>query len=155
MCITSIPIFGRCNFTINICLLYLSRAVVLVSASILMVKSNDPGDVLMRWIPRISQPTFPDKCKIKIYENKTTVDCSNAGLKAIPRVPWNVTVLKLSGNTFHLIESKAFGFKPLLKTLYLDRCKITTIARLAFNGLPMLCTSQLNPREGGAGMGRG
>ena len=132
MCITSIPILGRCNFTIHICLLYLSRAVVLVSAFILIVKSSYSGDVLLRWIPRISQPTLPDKCKITIYGNKTTVDCSNAGLKAIPRVPWNVTVLKLSGNTLRLIESKAFGFKPLLETLYLDRCKITSIACLAF-----------------------
>ena len=84
---------------------------------------------------------------LKIYKNKTTFDCSNAGLKEIPRIPWNVTVLKLSGNTLRLIKSKAFGFKPLLETLYLDRCKITTISRLAFKGLPMLTELNLDSND--------
>ena len=117
---------------------------VLVLASILMVKSSYADDVSLGSIPRTSMPPFSDKCKITIYGNKTTVDCSNAGLKAIPRVPWNVTVLKLSGNTLRLIKSKAFGFRPLLETLHLDRCKITTIARLAFMGLPMLAELNLD-----------
>uniref|UniRef100_A0A4W2FKP0 Relaxin receptor 2 n=1 Tax=Bos indicus x Bos taurus TaxID=30522 RepID=A0A4W2FKP0_BOBOX len=83
---------------------------------------------------------YPQRCVCK----GTELECVNAGLKSVPVVSSNVTLLSLKKNNIHSLSDKVFIKYTELKKIFLQRNCITYISRKAFFGLHNLQILYLN-----------
>ncbi|MXQ84785.1 hypothetical protein E5288_WYG016727 [Bos mutus] len=83
---------------------------------------------------------YPQRCVCK----GTELECVNAGLKSVPMVSSNVTLLSLKKNNIHSLSDKVFIKYTELKKIFLQRNCITYISRKAFFGLHNLQILYLN-----------
>ncbi|KAM9674751.1 relaxin receptor 2 isoform 2-T2 [Dama dama] len=83
---------------------------------------------------------YPQRCVCKGSE----LECVNAGLKSVPMVSSNVTLLSLKKNNIHSLSDKVFIKYTELKKIFLQHNCITYISRKAFFGLHNLQILYLN-----------
>nr|XP_044634049.1 relaxin receptor 2 [Equus asinus] len=74
---------------------------------------------------------YPQRCDCK----ETELECVNAGLKSVPTISSNVTLLSLKKNKIHSLPDKVFVKYTELKKMYLQHNCIRHISRKAFFGL--------------------
>ncbi|TKC37628.1 hypothetical protein EI555_009607, partial [Monodon monoceros] len=74
---------------------------------------------------------YPQRCDCK----GTELECINAGLKSVPTVSSNVTLLSLKKNSIHSLSDKVFIKYTELKKIYLNHNCITTLRPGVFKGL--------------------
>ncbi|XP_022430128.2 relaxin receptor 2 isoform X2 [Delphinapterus leucas] len=83
---------------------------------------------------------YPQRCDCK----GTELECINAGLKSVPTVSSNVTLLSLKKNSIHNLSDKVFIKYTELKKIFLQHNCIRHISRKAFFGLHNLQILYLN-----------
>nr|XP_019791982.1 relaxin receptor 2 isoform X2 [Tursiops truncatus] len=83
---------------------------------------------------------YPQRCDCK----GTELECINAGLKSVPTVSSNVTLLSLKKNSIHSLSDKVFIKYTELKKIFLQHNCIRHISRKAFFGLHNLQILYLN-----------
>uniref|UniRef100_A0A8C0I2S1 Relaxin family peptide receptor 2 n=1 Tax=Balaenoptera musculus TaxID=9771 RepID=A0A8C0I2S1_BALMU len=83
---------------------------------------------------------YPQRCDCK----ETELECINAGLKSVPTVSSNVTLLSLKKNSIHSLSDKVFIKYTELKKIFLQHNCIRHISRKAFFGLHNLQILYLN-----------
>ncbi|XP_026972588.1 relaxin receptor 2 isoform X2 [Sagmatias obliquidens] len=83
---------------------------------------------------------YPQRCDCK----GTELECINAGLKSVPTVSSNVTLLSLKRNSIHSLSDKVFIKYTELKKIFLQHNCIRHISRKAFFGLHNLQILYLN-----------
>uniref|UniRef100_A0A8C2V0R8 G-protein coupled receptor 106 n=1 Tax=Chinchilla lanigera TaxID=34839 RepID=A0A8C2V0R8_CHILA len=83
---------------------------------------------------------YPQRCDCK----ETELECVNAGLKSVPTISSNVTLLSLKKNKIHSLPDKAFIKYTELKKMFLQDNCIRHISRKAFFGLYNLQVLYLN-----------
>ncbi|XP_059935632.1 relaxin receptor 2 isoform X3 [Mesoplodon densirostris] len=83
---------------------------------------------------------YPQRCECK----ETELECINAGLKSVPTVSSNVTLLSLKKNNIHSLSDKVFIKYTELKKIFLQHNCIRHISRKAFLGLHNLQILYLN-----------
>ncbi|XP_040303873.1 relaxin receptor 2 [Herpailurus yagouaroundi] len=74
---------------------------------------------------------YPQPCDCK----GTELECVNMGLKSVPVISSNVTLLSLKENKIHSLPDKVFIKYTALKQIFLQHNCITHISRRAFFGL--------------------
>ncbi|KAI4565197.1 hypothetical protein MJT46_009540 [Ovis ammon polii x Ovis aries] len=77
---------------------------------------------------------YPQRCVCK----GTELECVNAGLKSVPMVSSNVTLLSLKKNNIHSLSDKVFIKYKELKKIYLNHNCITTLRPGVFKDLHQL-----------------
>ncbi|KAF4025662.1 hypothetical protein G4228_017696 [Cervus hanglu yarkandensis] len=77
---------------------------------------------------------YPQRCVCKGSE----LECVNAGLKSVPMVSSNVTLLSLKKNNIHSLSDKVFIKYTELKKIYLNHNCITTLRPGVFKDLHQL-----------------
>ncbi|XP_019605178.2 relaxin receptor 2 isoform X1 [Rhinolophus sinicus] len=83
---------------------------------------------------------YPQGCDCK----ETELECVNAGLRSVPTVSTNTTLLSLKKNKIHSLPDKVFMKYTELKKMYLQHNCIRHISRKAFLGLHNLQILYLN-----------
>ncbi|EHB04655.1 Relaxin receptor 2, partial [Heterocephalus glaber] len=83
---------------------------------------------------------YPQCCDCK----ETELECVNAGLKSVPTISSNVTLLSLKKNKIHSLPDKVFIKYAELKKIFLQHNYIQHISRKAFFGLYNLQILYLN-----------
>ncbi|XP_012497592.1 PREDICTED: relaxin receptor 2 isoform X2 [Propithecus coquereli] len=83
---------------------------------------------------------YPPRCDCK----ETELECVNAGLKSVPMISSNVTLLSLKKNKIHSLPDKVFIKYTKLKKIFLQHNCIRHISRKAFFGLFNLQILYLN-----------
>ncbi|XP_032960500.1 relaxin receptor 2 isoform X3 [Rhinolophus ferrumequinum] len=83
---------------------------------------------------------YPQGCDCK----ETELECVNAGLRSVPTVSSNTTLLSLKKNKIHSLPDKVFMKYTELKKMYLQHNCIRHISRKAFLGLHNLQILYLN-----------
>ncbi|XP_057563547.1 relaxin receptor 2 [Hippopotamus amphibius kiboko] len=83
---------------------------------------------------------YPQRCDCK----ETELECINAGLKSVPTISSNVTLLSLKKNKIHSLSDKVFIKYTELKKIFLQHNCIRHISRKAFFGLHNLQILYLN-----------
>nr|XP_012607617.1 relaxin receptor 2 isoform X2 [Microcebus murinus] len=83
---------------------------------------------------------YPPRCDCK----ETELECVNAGLKSVPRISSNVTLLSLKKNKIHSLPDKVFIKYTKVKKIFLQHNCIRHISRKAFFGLFNLQILYLN-----------
>ncbi|KAL2770160.1 relaxin receptor 2 isoform 2, partial [Daubentonia madagascariensis] len=83
---------------------------------------------------------YPQRCDCK----ETELECVNAGLKSVPEISSNVTLLSLKKNKIHSLPDKVFIKYTKLKKIFLQHNCIRHISRKAFFGLFNLQILYLN-----------
>ncbi|XP_049634730.1 relaxin receptor 2 [Suncus etruscus] len=83
---------------------------------------------------------YPQHCDCK----ETELECTNAGIKSVPEISSNVTLLSLKKNKIHSLPDKVFFNYSELKQLFLQHNCIRHISLKAFFGLHKLQILYLN-----------
>uniref|UniRef100_H0VDZ5 Relaxin receptor 2 n=1 Tax=Cavia porcellus TaxID=10141 RepID=H0VDZ5_CAVPO len=83
---------------------------------------------------------YPEHCDCR----ETELECVNAGLKSVPTISSNVTLLSLKKNKIHSLPDKVFIKYTELKKIFLQHNCIRHISRKAFFGLYNLQILYLN-----------
>uniref|UniRef100_A0A8C9DPZ5 Relaxin receptor 2 n=1 Tax=Prolemur simus TaxID=1328070 RepID=A0A8C9DPZ5_PROSS len=83
---------------------------------------------------------YPPRCDCQ----ETELECVNAGLKSVPMISSNVTLLSLKKNKIHSLPDKVFIKYTKLKKIFLQHNCIRHISRKAFFGLFNLQILYLN-----------
>ncbi|XP_006979667.2 relaxin receptor 2 [Peromyscus maniculatus bairdii] len=88
----------------------------------------------------VSRVTLTQECFLSQYPQhcscrENELECTQADLKAVPKVSSNVTLLSLNKNKIHRLPVKVFSKYTELKKIYLQHNCITHISRRAFFGL--------------------